>query len=280
VDGRRREPVVISYPLTVPSAGTRVLEAGDGDRAVVLLHGVGARADRWRENIGPLAAAGFHVYAVDFPGHGFAEKGGAPDYSVRGFAQFVREVMDELRVPRASIVGTSLGAHVAARVAMDDPGRVESVVLVGPMGLAPVGVEARKRLAEAVVETSRQGIRRKLCALVHDDDLVTESWVEEEWRINNSAGAAEALSRLAAYFAERIDDDVVGADLALKAPEVRSLLVWGSDDVLVPTSLAPGALSVLRPGAELVTVQAAGHAPYLERPDAFNGPVIDFLRGR
>jgi pimeloyl-ACP methyl ester carboxylesterase len=271
---------VISYPLAVRSAGTRVLEAGAGDRAVVLLHGVGARADRWRENIGPLADAGFHVYAVDFPGHGFAEKGGAPDYSVCGFAQFVREVLDELRLREVSIVGTSLGAHVAGRVAVDDPGRVDAVVLVGPMGLTPVGAEARKKLAEAVVEASREGIARKLRALVHDDDLVTESWIDEEWRINNSAGAAEALSRLAAYFADRIDDDVVGAELAEQAPEVRSLLVWGSDDVLVPTALARGALSVLRPGSQLVTVQATGHAPYLERPAAFNEPVIDFLSGR
>jgi pimeloyl-ACP methyl ester carboxylesterase len=270
---------MISYPLSVPSAHTRILEAGAGDRAVLLLHGVGARADRWRNNVPALAEAGFHVYAADFPGHGFAEKGPAPDYSVGGFAQFAREVLDELRVDHVDVVGTSLGGHVAAQMAVAEPGRLRSVVLVGPMGLAPAGSAARQQLARAVVETSREGIGRKLRALVHDPGLVTDSWIEEEWRINNSAGAAESLSRLAEYFTDRIDDDVVGAELRRAAPEVRSLLVWGSHDVLVPTALAPDALAVLSPGTELVTVQSTGHAPYLERPDVFNAAVLGFLTG-
>ncbi|WP_177212792.1 alpha/beta fold hydrolase [Geodermatophilus ruber] len=260
-----------------------MIEAGDGDDVVVLLHGVGARADRWRENLAALTDAGFHVYALDFPGHGFAQKGIGPDYSVRGFAQFVREVLDELGVVSTAVVGTSLGGHVAARLAVDEPERVTAVVLVGPMGLVPVGADARQALADAVVDTGRDRIARKLRVLVHDDGLVTESWIEEEWRINNSGGAAESMAALAAYFAERIDDDLVGGELAASAPDVRCLLVWGSDDVLVPTALAQPALSVLPPGTELVLIEAAGHAPYLERPDDFNRPVVDFLtsaRGR
>jgi pimeloyl-ACP methyl ester carboxylesterase len=164
-------------------------------------------------------------------------------------------------------------------MAVAESGRIRSVVLVGPMGLVPAGSAVRQQLARTVVETSREGIERKLRVLVHDPALVTESWIEEEWRINNSAGAAESFRHLAGYFADRIDDDVVGADLRLAAPEVRSLLVWGSHDVLVPTALARDALAVLAAGTELVTVESTGHAPYLERPDAFNAAVIPFLTG-
>lgn len=267
----------ISYPLSVPSATTRVLEAGGGDRAVLLLHGVGARADRWRENLTPLAEAGHHVYAIDFPGHGFADKAGQFDYGVGGYARFVREVLDELDLPRVSLVGTSLGAHVAVQVAIDDPSRIASAVLVGPMGMVPVGPDARAALARAIVETSREGIRQKLRALVHDDALVTDSWVEEEWRINNSGGAAEALGRLAGYFADRIDDDVIGHRLRSAVPGLRTMLVWGSADVLVPTELAADALAVLPEGTPYVQIEAAGHAPYLERPEGFNPPVVKFL---
>ncbi|MBB3083061.1 alpha/beta fold hydrolase [Geodermatophilus sabuli] len=244
---------------------------------MVLLHGVGARADRWRDNLAALVDAGFHVFALDFPGHGFAQKGSGLDHSVPGFAQFVREVLDALGIASVAIVGTSLGGHVAARLAVDEPDRVTAVVLVGPMGLVPVGAGARQALADAVVETSREAIARKLRVLVHDEDLVTESWVEEEWRINNSGGAVESMSSLAAYFAERIDDDLVGGELARSVPTVRCLLVWGSDDLLVPTELAQPALAVLPAGTQLVLVEGAGHAPYLERPGAFNRAVVDFL---
>src|SRR5579862_8928810 len=62
----------IAYPLGLGGATIRVLECGEGEDAVVLLHGLGSRADRWRRNLPGLAAAGKHVYALDFPGHGAA----------------------------------------------------------------------------------------------------------------------------------------------------------------------------------------------------------------
>jgi len=55
---------MISYPRGVRGVRTRMLEAGRSGAAMLLLHGVGARADRWRENVDPLAAAGHHVYAL------------------------------------------------------------------------------------------------------------------------------------------------------------------------------------------------------------------------
>ena len=66
---------MIQYPLGAAGTLTRVLEAGRGDRTMLLVHGVGARADRWRLNLDALAEAGYHAYAIDLPGHGLAEKG-------------------------------------------------------------------------------------------------------------------------------------------------------------------------------------------------------------
>ncbi len=171
---------VIAYPAGAGAVRTRVLEAGSGDHAVLMLHGVGARADRWMANLPGLAAAGLHTYAVDFPGHGFAEKGPALDYSVAGFAEFVLELMDTLQLSSCSLVGTSLGGHVAARIAVDAPDRVRSLTLVGPMGMVPTGIAVRRALAQSIVDTSREGIADKLRALVYDDALVTDSWIEEE----------------------------------------------------------------------------------------------------
>ena len=67
-------PVIIAYPFGVNGVTLRVLEAGAGTETVVFLHGLGARADRWRLNMPPLATAGFRAFALDFPGHGFSER--------------------------------------------------------------------------------------------------------------------------------------------------------------------------------------------------------------
>ena len=79
---------MIFYPYGVDGTMVRVVEEGSGANVALLLHGVGARADRWRHNIGSLAGAGLHVYAIDLPGHGFSAKGSF-DYSLNGYASLV-----------------------------------------------------------------------------------------------------------------------------------------------------------------------------------------------
>ena len=65
---------MITYPFALGDQYTRVLEQGTGPKTIVLVHGLGARADRWRRNIGPLADAGYRRVAFDLAGHGFASK--------------------------------------------------------------------------------------------------------------------------------------------------------------------------------------------------------------
>ncbi|WP_192379020.1 alpha/beta fold hydrolase [Rhodococcus rhodochrous] len=261
----------------MPSSTTRVVEDGDGDQAIVLLHGVGARADRWRTTVSTLAQRGFHAYAIDFPGHGFAEKGEGPNYSVSGYSRFVIEVMDALNLSHAGIVGTSLGAHVAARTACDASDRVDALALVGPTGLAPTGSANREALAHAITDTDRDGAARKLRALVHDPAIVTEAWITEEWRINTSPGADTALTRLADYFRRHLDADAVGDALKQLPQPPPTILIWGTEDKLVPFDLAPQSVALLPDGTELSPIADAGHAPYLERPDEFGELLLAFL---
>jgi pimeloyl-ACP methyl ester carboxylesterase len=256
---------------------TRVIEAGSGSRALLFIHGLGARADRWRVTLDAFAAAGYHGYAIDLPGHGFATKGSAFPYGVPGFVGFIQEVLDGLSLVRPIIVGTSLGAHIAAYLACEQPDRVRALVLVGALGIVPIGREAREAIRRNVRETSRDRIEAKLRFVLADHSLVTENLVEEEYRINNSPGAAESFERLGDYIAEEIDRDGIGPRLAVLAATLPILLVWGELDKAVPTIVAREASALLRK-PDLVTISGAGHAPYLERPDEFNAHVLAFLK--
>lgn len=268
---------MICYPLGTSSGTTRVIEGGREGPAVVLLHGVGARADRWRANVDALAERGFHVYALDFPGHGFAGKGEGPDYTVPGFARFVAAAMDALDIEHATLVGTSLGGHVAAALAVGAPESVDALVLVGTLGITPLGAESRSAIADSILDTSSAAIRRKLDRLVHDGGLVTEAWIDEEHRINNSPGAAASFAALAEYIRNRIDDDIVGDQLAAGPLRRRTLLVWGNADAIVAPSVATRSCEILRPPSPIAWIPDTSHAPYLEDPERFNQHVTEFL---
>ncbi len=273
----RWDAAVITYPLALGEQHTRVLEQGAGPRTIVLVHGLGARADRWRRNIGPLADAGYRCVALDLPGHGFASKGGEFDFSVLACARFVTDFMNELDIGRAVLVGTSLGGYIAAHIACAAPERVEAMALVGAVGIVPMGIEARETLGARFAGVSRDGIERKLRTVMFDDATeVTPEFVDEEWRINNGPGAHAAFARIAKYIADGIDDDVVAERLAALPARPPIAVIWGRDDLAIPLAVGHAARDVLQPDV-YAEIPDAGHAPYFERSEAFNALLLDFL---
>lgn len=268
--------MTIEYPLGVSGSLTRVIEAGRGDRPVLFIHGLGARADRWRRNLEVFAAAGYRAIAIDLPGHGFASKSDDPDYTVPGFATFVRDAMDVLELPSATLVGTSLGGHVSAYLACGSPARVTALVLVGAVGLVPLGAEAGAAIRDSVRATSREAIENKLKFVIFDHDAITPDWIEEEWRINNSPGAEQAFAKLGDYIAGGIDDHIVGTRLAEAAKGVPMMLVWGAEDRAVPLDVGRQGRALLGE-TRLCVIERAGHVPYFEQAPTFNREVLSFL---
>jgi 2-hydroxy-6-oxonona-2,4-dienedioate hydrolase len=269
---------MIQFPIDVDGTVTRVLQAGSGDRVVVFVHGLSTRADRWRANLEPLAAAGFRCLAFDLPGHGLAAKPAGFDYTSPGLAAFLGRLLDRLDVPRCALVSTSLGSHIAGWFAVHAPERVSAHLMVDALGLVPIAPANGEGIRRGVRDTSRDGIRAKLGTVFHDAARhVTEPFVEEEWRINNSPGALPALAALGDYVADRLNRDLIGERVLACLDRTPVLLLWGAEDRLVPLSVGQAAAAAL-PGVTLRVIPDAGHAPYIERADAFEREMLAFLR--
>lgn len=266
---------VISYPVTALGIRSRVVESLCGTTPLVCLHGVGSRADRFIPVIPGLVDAGFHTYAIDFPGHGFADKAPEIDYRPRGFANFVAAVLDTLGLTDVIVAGTSLGGHVAARLACDRPDLVSGLVLIGTMGISELA-EQDKVAPESVADGSAAAIRRKLNFLVSDPAAVTDAWVREESMINTSHGAHEALLTAAAALNAEANDDRQGTRLLAERPQLPTLIVWGEDDRWTPLPMGVAAHEQL-PASVLRVIPGCGHAPYFEDPDAFVEIIREFF---
>jgi 2-hydroxy-6-oxonona-2,4-dienedioate hydrolase len=273
MSGEQSTHPVISYPFGAGGVVTRVLECGDGSNTVVCLHGAGSRADRWRRNLPGLAESGYHVYALDYPGHGFATKDPAYEHGVPRYAEVVTDFVNQLGTEGVALLGTSIGGHIAAWVACEIPTKIRAAVLIGAVGIvAPQRTSAVD--SGRVSNTSQSGVRDKLEFLVFDKELVTEAWVNEESRINSSPGAADSLARLRKYLEQERSSDIVGERYA--ALGLPTMLVWGADDRWVPVDVGRETAALL-PKAPFVLIEQAGHAPYYERPDAFNEVALEFL---
>jgi pimeloyl-ACP methyl ester carboxylesterase len=259
-------------------------EAGDAsDPAVVLIHGFLASNFVWRDVLLPLAARGFRVVAPDLVGFGFSGKPAGGEYTIEAQARAVTGLLDELKVERATLVGSSYGAAVAAVCALDRPERVERLVLVGAVCndvltrhpvLRLIAVRGLGELIGPPLLDASYALRRRQArrAAGNGDALAEERRIAGRHLPLRAADAQRAVvNTVRGWSAARVERE---------AEKIRqpTLLVWGEADADTP--LRDGeTLRRLIPDSRLLTIKACGHLPQEECPQAFADAVASFCRG-
>ena len=135
------------------------LDEGEG-QPTLLIHGFGSNADvNWVSTswVRDLQAAGRRVIALDNRGHGKSGKPHDPAaYDPRIMAEDARRLLDHLRIERADVIGYSMGARIAANLALAHPERVRRAVF-GGLGDAMVhGIGEAEAIAAALRAKSRR----------------------------------------------------------------------------------------------------------------------------
>jgi pimeloyl-ACP methyl ester carboxylesterase len=253
-------------------------DAGSGDETpLLLIHGLGDEADTWRHVLLPLAARR-RVIAVDLPGFGRSERPRRA-YTLAFFAQTIAGLLAALGIQRAVLVGSSMGAATAQRLALARPDLVERLVLVdgcvpatrsfptGPIwmfltpGLGEATYTSLRRSADGGYSTL-EPYYYSLASLSADDRAFLATRVRA--RVESDGQRRAFLSALRWLAIER----------ALRADQLRNLvvrqatptlLVWGEHDAIVPVAAAH-AMAALLPSAQVELISACGHLPQQERP--------------
>ena len=118
--------------LQIDGNKIRYLESGDSKKTIVLIHGLGASAERWDQVI-PLFADEYRVIVPDLIGFGYSDKP-LVDYTTEFFSEFLEKFFVASDIKQPNLIGSSLGGQIIAEYASSHPQEIEKLVLVSPSG--------------------------------------------------------------------------------------------------------------------------------------------------
>jgi 2-hydroxy-6-oxonona-2,4-dienedioate hydrolase len=265
---RAQIPPPMPAEKTVQVFGQRIVfyEAGEGPN-VILIHGLGADASGWMFNIGPLSEK-YHVVALDQIGFGQSSKP-LIDYKIGTFVDFLREFMKALGIPKATLVGNSLGGWIGADFAARYPAMVERLVLVDAAGLKP---EGELKLPVDLNPATLEATRKVLEYIAYDKRWVSDQLVQQvfEKRLRNSDGYTIERVMAGIFAGNQYVDGELGS---IHAP---TLAVWGRNDGLTPLAMGERFEKGIA-GAKIVVFDQCGHIPQMEKAAEFNRTLLEFL---
>ena len=272
-------------PKSITLFGARIRYTELGQRGakptLVLLHGLGssARGD-WGAVLADLART-HHVLAPDQLGFGESDKPFIP-YGIQTWVDFLGEFLREKRVGPFTLMGESLGGWIAARYtlqALRGEAAGPSFVLPKPSKLVLCNSagfrDTQLKSGDQPVGgpgLSVAGEKDLLARIFHSPAFNTEASIRGGLKWTLGKGDSHTISAVlgnAAMANEAVDGQLDGLTLP-------TLVVWGQHDRLIPLAMGERFAREI-PGARLVVVPDAGHAPMIEAPAAFMAAVRGFL---
>ncbi len=224
---------------------------GEGE-PLVLVHGLAESTRVWNRNLSAFAER-YRVYLIDLPGFG-AMRNYHQQLHLTELDVWLDEWMRAIGLERINLVGHSMGAYVCMALAAMQPERIKHLVLVDSIGL-PFHLPIRCLVYPALKAIVRTGL--SFC-----------------WRIGYDylrAGPKMVL---------RAARQVVALDATsvISSVHVPTLLVWGENDDLIPSSYGRQ-LHERLPNAHFLLLSGANHFCMYEQPSVFNQVVCAFLQG-
>jgi pimeloyl-ACP methyl ester carboxylesterase len=261
--------------IDIDGLQTFYLKGGDGD-PVVMIHGGSpgtCSTLNWKHNMGPFAEAGFAAYAFDQPG--FGRTAVPADHSMEYRVSHALAFIEALGLKRFHLMGNSMGAYIAARIALAHPDKTGRLVLISSTTLAPKGSPAAQALADKHntelrgYEPSLENMRQMSAGTFFNSELVTEEFVRERYEMSKGPLYDAMVARQKVAGARSVVGD-------LDKLTMETLILWGADDRGAALERAVLLFEAL-PKAELHVFSRCAHWVHWDQAARVNKMVTDFL---
>jgi 2-hydroxy-6-oxonona-2,4-dienedioate hydrolase len=250
----------------------RYLESGHSKGTLVLIHGLGASAERWNRVI-PEFSKDYHVIVPDLIGFGYSDKP-LLDYTPEFFSDFLGKFFDASGIETSNIIGSSLGGQVTAEYAYQNPNRLEKLILVSPAGVMKQSTPALDAYIMAALYPNMQSAKNAFEMMEGSgkevDSKIVEGFIERMQLPN--AKLAFMSTILGLKNAEVITTK-------LQSILIPTLIIWGSVDPVIPIQNADVFVSSIK-DCRFFRMDGCGHTPYVQDPGTFVSVVRNFLQNK
>jgi pimeloyl-ACP methyl ester carboxylesterase len=251
-------------------SGIRVHYLAQGPEAgpvVVLVHGLGGRAEDWHSLAPWLVKAGYRVYMPDLPGYGRSEKPATFSYSVPDEAAIVVGFMDALNLKQVDLGGWSMGGWIAQRIASEHPERIRKLMLFDSAGIS----DTPKWDTRLFTPTTPAEVDQLDALLFPHPDVIPGFVARDIVRVANRDGWV--IHRALATMLTGHD----ATDSLLPGLRMPVLLVWGAQDRIMPLSQGQ-TIHRLVPQSELDVFDGCGHLAAGQCASRIGPKVVEFVK--
>ena len=258
-------------------------DTGHG-HALLLIHGMAGSSATWGAII-PQLSQKFRVIAPDLLGHGMSAKPRG-DYSLGAFAVFLRDLLDELGVQRATVIGQSLGGGIAMQFAHQHRDYCERLALIGSGGLGPdlspllrvLSAPGAELVLPVVAPQPVLNLGNKLGGWLTSAGVQSPR-AGQMWHAYSSLSDAQTRRAFLRTLRSVVDyrgQAVSALNKLHVAAGLPTVLIWGDHDRIIPVAHAYAAHDALE-GSRLEVLEGIGHFPHVEAPSAVAEILEDFI---
>jgi len=243
--------------------------------AIIMLHGFGSSLHTWEPWAEKLGKHN-RVIRFDLPGAGLSGLDPKGDYSDAHTLALLQDLMDQLGLTKATLIGNSMGGRIAWKFAATRPERVDRLILISPDGFASPGFEYGKH---PVIPSSlklmtfllpKAMLRMSLAPAYGDPHRLLDRIVTRYYDLLLAPGVRDAM--LARMYQSVLEDPRP----LLKRIQAPTLLLWGEKDAMIPFANSADYVRAI-PNIWLVSFSDLGHVPHEEDPERSLEPILKFL---
>jgi pimeloyl-ACP methyl ester carboxylesterase len=247
----------------------RYLESGDSKDILVLVHGLGASAERWN-NVTPYFAKHYHVIIPDLIGFGYSDKP-LVDYTPDFFSSFLGKFFDMLGITCPNVIGSSLGGQIAAEYASVNPNNIKKLILVSPAGAMKQSTPALDSYIMAALYPNLQSAKNAFEMMESSGNEIDNDIIQgfiERMQLPNAK-----LAFMSTVLGLKNSEIIISKLHTISSP---TLIVWGSKDPVIPIQHAESFVSSIK-NSQFYIMDGCGHTPYVQKPGLFSSKVLKFL---